>query len=76
MSEGTDERISRIEARRKRREQRRLSLDTDDENKPMNGVDESGGGRSRSSTTDSEVELSKALTREEKRQERREKKRQ
>lgn len=76
MSEGTDERLSRIEARRKRREHRRLSLDTDDENKPMNGVDESGAGRSRSSTTDSEAEFSKALTREEKRQERREKKRQ
>lgn len=77
MSEDTDERISRIEARRKRREQRRLSLDTDEENKPVNGVDEdAGGGRSRSSTTDSDAELSRALTREEKRQERREKKRQ
>jgi len=76
MSEETDERISRVEARRKRREQRRLSLDTDDENKPVNGVDESGGGRSRSSTTDSDAELSRALTREEKRQERRDKKRQ
>lgn len=76
MSEDTDERISRIEARRKRREQRRFSLDTDEENKPVNGGDESGGGRSRSSTTDSEAELSRALTREEKRQERREKKRQ
>lgn len=43
----------------------------------MNGVDEdAGGGRSRSSTTDSDAELSRALTREEKRQERREKKRQ
>lgn len=77
MSEGTDERLSRVEARRRRREQRRLSLDTDEESKPVNGVDESGGterggGRSRSSTTDSEAEL----TREEKRQERREKKRQ
>ncbi|KAL9959859.1 hypothetical protein ACROYT_G033223 [Oculina patagonica] len=77
MSEDTGERISRIEARRKRREQRRLSLDTDEENKPVNGVDENGGGgRSRSSTADSDAELSRALTREEKRQERREKKRQ
>ena len=79
MSEESDERISRIEARRRRREQRRLSLDTDEENKSVNGVDDSGvpgGGRSRSSTTDSDIELTKALSREEKRQERREKKRQ
>ena len=82
MSEATDDRISRIEARRRRREQRRLSLDTDEENKTMNGVDESARGdvevgrRSRSSTTDSEIEASRSLTREEKRQERREKKRQ
>lgn len=78
MSEDSEERISRIEARRKRREQRRLSLDTDEESKPVNGVDESGAGgdgRSRSST-DSDVELTKSLTREEKRQDRREKKRQ
>ena len=79
MSEVSDDRIARIEARRKRREQRRLSLDTDEENKPVNGVDDSNvdvGGRSRSSTTDSEIEASRSLTREEKRQERREKKRQ
>lgn len=80
MSETADDRISRIEARRRRREQRRLSLETDEENKPVNGVDDSGGadvgGRSRSSTTDSDIEASRALTREEKRQERREKKRQ
>lgn len=77
MSGASDDRSARIEARRKRREQRRLSLDTDEENKSVNGVDDLGDGRrSRSSTTDSEIEAAKALTREEKRQERREKKRQ
>ncbi|XP_074610420.1 uncharacterized protein LOC141864543 isoform X2 [Acropora palmata] len=77
MSSASDDRSARIEARRKRREQRRLSLDTDEENKSVNGVDDLGDGRrSRSSTTDSEIEAAKALTREEKRQERREKKRQ
>ena len=79
MSESSDDRLARLEARRKRREQRRLSLDTDEESKHVNGTDEGDvdvGGRSRSSTTDSEIEASRALTREEKRQERRDKKRQ
>lgn len=79
MSESSDDRLARLEARRKRREQRRLSLDTDEESKHVNGTDEGDvdvGGRSRSSTTDSEIEASRALTREEKRQERRDKRRQ
>ena len=79
MSESSDDRLARLEARRKRREQRRLSLDTDEESKHVNGTDEGDVdvcGRSRSSTTDSEIEASRALTREEKRQERRDKKRQ
>lgn len=44
MFEGIDERFFRIEVRRKRWEYRRLSLDIDDENKLMNGVDELGVG--------------------------------
>lgn len=79
MSESSDDRLARLEARRKRREQRRLSLDTDEESKHVNGTGEGDvdvGGRSRSSTTDSEIEASRALTREEERQERRDKRRQ
>lgn len=67
MFEGIDERFFRIEVRRKRREYRRLSLDIDDENKLMNGVDELGGGRLRLLIIDSEVEFLKVLIREEKR---------
>lgn len=67
MFEGIDERFFRIEVRRKRREYRRLSLDIDDENKLMNGVDELGVGRLRLLIIDSEVEFLKVLIREEKR---------
>ncbi|XP_068758253.1 uncharacterized protein [Montipora capricornis] len=77
MSAVSDDRAARIEARKKRREQRQLSFDTEEETKSVNGVDDvADGTRSRSSTTDSEIEATRALTREEKRQERREKKRQ